>query len=284
MRPHHWVKNLLLFAAPLLLEGPFHVSWMGPATVAFIAFSLCASAAYLMNDVLDIDADRRHPKKCNRPFAAGVLPVSWAPKLAIGSLGLGLAAAATLSAEFAMCLLVYVALSSAYSVWLKPLVVVDVLALAALYTLRFLAGGIATGIPVSSWLLASCMLLFLSLALAKRHAELGRVAREGNHSPAGRAYVVGDLTLLSCVGQICGYLAGLVFAVYLFGGVATGVHDYEMMACFVCPLYLCWITRFWAKTRQGEALEDPVVFVLRDPMSVATGCGMILWLQIPAVV
>jgi len=284
MRPHHWAKNLLVFAAPLLLQGPFSVSWMTPAIMAFVAFSLCASAAYLMNDVLDIESDRRHPKKCHRPFAAGVLPVSCAPKLAIGSLALGLAAAATLSVTFAVCLLVYVALSSVYSLWLKPLMIVDVLALAALYTLRFLAGGIATGIPVPSWLLACCMLLFLSLALAKRHAELRRLANEGRHSPAGRAYLVSDLTLLSCVGQICGYLAGLVFAVSLVGGTFAGVHDYEMMACFVCPLYLCWIGRFWAKTRQGEALEDPVVFVLRDPLSVATACAMVLWLQFPALV
>jgi 4-hydroxybenzoate polyprenyltransferase len=197
---------------------------------------------------------------------------------------LGLAAASTLSAMFAISLLVYVALSSLYSIWLKPLFAVDVLALATLYTLRFLAGGIATGIAVSGWLLVCCMLLFVSLALAKRHAELKRLASEGRQSPAGRAYVVGDLTLVSCFGQICGYLAGLVFAGYLADGGLTGIQHYELLACLVAPFYLCWIARLWTQASRGVALEDPVVFVLRDPLSVATACALVMWLQVPVVV
>lgn len=281
LRPHHWTKNLLLFAAVLLGQNPLDPSLLMPAVMAFVAFSLCASAAYLVNDVLDIDADRRHPTKRNRPFAAGALPATWGVPLAALALSLGLLAGTTLPLAFTICLLLYVLMTSLYSTWLKRLFAVDVITLATLYTLRLVAGGFATGTPVSNWLLAACMLLFLSLALAKRSSELKRLVAEKKSSSLGRGYVVNDLGLLTSLGQICGYLAGLALTVYLSNGAMGG--SYKLALLLVCPIYFYWITRFWRKANQGEALEDPVVFVLRDPVSIALGCGLLVWLQVPTI-
>ena len=283
LRPHHWAKNLLLFSALLVGGDSFNSAVLPRALLGFIAFSLCASAAYLVNDVLDMEADRLHPTKRNRPFAAGALPAAWGLPLAALSLGLGLLAGAALPERFMTCLLLYVLSTSLYSAWLKRLFVVDVATLASLYSLRLVAGGYATGIPVSKWLLAACTLLFLSLALGKRCSELRRLVAEKKSSSLGRGYVVGDLARLETVGLICGLLAGLALIGFVNRGVTINLYQLEIALWLLGPVYFFWIARFWRKANQGEPLEDPVVFVLRDPVSIALGLCLMVWLQVPTI-
>jgi 4-hydroxybenzoate polyprenyltransferase len=283
LRPHHWTKNLLLFSAVLLSSHPYDAILLSQAALAFVAFSLCASAAYLVNDVVDIDVDRLHPVKRNRPFAAGALPAACGLPLAAIALGLGIMAGAALPVSFLVCLLLYVVATTIYSTWLKKLFLVDVATLALLYTLRLVAGGYATGTPVSKWLVAACMLLFLSLALGKRCSELRRLATENKCSPDGRGYVVDDLAPLATIGLTCGLLAGLALIAYVNSGTVLGLYQLETALWLFGPIYFYWIARFWRKTNQGEPLEDPVVFVLRDPVSIALGCGLLIWLQVPAI-
>jgi 4-hydroxybenzoate polyprenyltransferase len=283
LRPHHWSKNLLLFSAVLLGSHPYDAAMLSQAALAFVAFSLCASAAYLVNDVVDMDVDRLHPVKRNRPFAAGALPATCGLPLAAIVLGLGILAGAALPVSFLICLLLYVLVTTVYSTWLKRLFLVDVATLASLYTLRLVAGGYATGTPVSKWLVAACMLLFLSLALGKRCSELRRLVTENKRSPNGRGYVVGDLAPLATIGLTCGLLAGLALIAYVNRGAAISLYQLEIALWLLGPVYFYWIARFWRKTNQGEPLEDPVVFVLRDPVSIALGCGLLIWLQVPAI-
>jgi 4-hydroxybenzoate polyprenyltransferase len=284
LRPHHWAKNLLLFSAALLSGHPFDLAVLSQAAIAFVAFSLCASAAYVVNDVMDMKVDRLHPVKCNRPFAAGSLPAAWGLPLAAFTLCLGLLAGLALPNSFMICLLLYVLVTSLYSAWLKQLFVVDVATLASLHTLRVVAGGYATGLPISNWLLVACMLLFFSLALGKRCSELRRLASESKDSTMGRGYLVGDLAPLETVGLICGLLAGLALIIFVDRGAVISLYRLQIALWLLSPVYFYWIARFWRKANQGEPLEDPVVFVLRDPVSIAMGFGVFVWLQVATIV
>ncbi len=208
MRPHHWAKNVLLFV-PMVLAHDFRLVSLLHAGAAFAAFCFCASAIYLINDIRDIDADRRHPTKRLRPIAAGELSLPRGILLAGGLLAGGLVVGTvTGSWLFLGTLLVYLALTSLYSFSLKRQMVVDVMLLANLYVLRIMAGGIASGTPVSEWLLAFSMFLFLSLAFIKRYVELARLADAGHPACNSRGYVVADLSLIESLGSTSGYLAG----------------------------------------------------------------------------
>jgi 4-hydroxybenzoate polyprenyltransferase/phosphoserine phosphatase len=267
LRPHQWAKNVLLFA-PLTLA---HTLALGPivtALLAFIAFSLCASSVYVVNDLLDIESDRKHPTKRNRPFASDRVPVPHGPVLAASLLaaGYGLAVAA-LPLEFVGTLGLYLVLTSLYSFWLKRKLIVDVLLLAGLYTLRIIASGLATGTPVSEWLMAFSVFLFTSLAFAKRHAELTRLAQEGGDKTAGRSYQVLDTNIIASLGPTSGYLAVLVFALYINNGAAKGLYAHAAPLWLVCPLLLYWVTRVWFVANRGRLSEDPVVFAMKDGVS-----------------
>ena len=267
LRPHQWAKNVLLFA-PLVLAHTLAVGPIVTALLAFIAFSLCASSVYVVNDLLDIESDRKHPTKRNRPFASGRLSVPHGPALA-GSLllaGVGLAVAA-LPWEFVGALGLYLVLTSLYSFWLKRKLIVDVLLLAGLYTLRIIAGGLATGTAVSEWLMAFSVFLFTSLAFAKRHAELTRLAQDGGSKTAGRGYQVQDTNIIASLGPTSGYLAVLVFALYINNGAARGLYAHPWALWLVCPLLLYWVTRVWFVANRGRLSEDPVVFAMKDGIS-----------------
>jgi phosphoserine phosphatase len=187
MRPKQWVKNLLLFVPLFVGHALGNLDKVLAGVLAFLTFCCCASGVYLLNDLLDIEADRSHPVKRRRPFASGTLPVPWGGALSAGLLAAGLTLAAlTLSPLFVGALGLYVALTTLYSLWLKRKVILDVLVLAGLCTLRILAGGVAEGIVVSEWLLAFSLFIFTSLAFAKRYTELARLARAGEWGPKGR--------------------------------------------------------------------------------------------------
>jgi 4-hydroxybenzoate polyprenyltransferase len=272
LRPLHWTKNLLVFL-PLFFSHQFlNPSLFEAALVGFVAFSACSSAVYVVNDLLDIDSDFRHPTKRNRPFASGDLPVSWAIPLASGLMGLGIITSlAVLPIAFTLLLLLYMLATGLYSIWLKRVVSLDVVILAALYTLRILAGGAATTITVSEWLMAFSMFFFLSLAFAKRYAELKRLATEKDDKDAallGRGYLLTDLDLVETMGPTNGYLGVLVFSLYINSNGMRELYRYPSLLWLICPILLYWITRLWIKAGRGELLEDPVVFALTDTTSI----------------
>jgi len=280
LRLHQWVKNLLVFvplvashqiaAFPLVLQG----------ILAFLAFGFCSSSVYLLNDLLDLSADRQHPRKKHRALAAGRLPILWGA-LAVPAL---LAASASLAwllpGAFQAALGVYYLTTLVYSLRLKRNEMLDVLALAGLWTLRLIAGGAAMGIRLSFWLLAFSMFIFLSLALVKRCAELLTLRDQGRDRPAGRDYRSGDLEILSAFGAACGTMSVLVLALYINSPDIRVLYRRPEVVWLLCPLLLYWIGRVWLKTWRGEMHDDPILFPMTDRASrwllVAAGCVILL--------
>jgi 4-hydroxybenzoate polyprenyltransferase/phosphoserine phosphatase len=272
LRPQQWVKNILVFVPLVTSHNVFHFSLAMAAAIAFVCFCLCASAVYVLNDLADISADRRHPVKRKRAFASGALPLSWGLPLAGGLLTLGFAVSAlTLPAGFSATLAVYFAATCAYSFVAKRIAMLDVLMLAGLYTIRVLAGGTATGIVVSEWLMAFSMFLFVSLAFAKRYAELERLLRANKAAASGRGYRVADIGLIESMGPASGYIAVLVLALYVNGEQMKTLYHNPWPLWLVCPVLMYWISRVWIKAKRGELSEDPIVFALRDPISAYLG-------------
>lgn len=271
IRPRHQVKNLLVFVPWLAHHGPFDLPHLGRLLLAFAAFALAASATYLVNDVFDREADRAHPSKARRPIAAGRLPLAPAVVLALVLLGGAIVlATALLPRDFTLLLLVYIALSMAYSLGLKRIVVIDVLVLSALYVVRVLAGGAAVAIWTSPWLLGLCSFLFLSLAFLKRYAEL-RVRETGSDERLpGRGYIGTDLDILRVVGPACGCLAVLVLALYVTSDQVARQYRTPEVLWLATPALLYWIVRVWILVHRGEVDDDPVVFATSDPASCAT--------------
>lgn len=266
-RVHQWLKNLLLFA-PLIAALQFaDVDAILQLCIGFLSFCLCASSVYVLNDIVDVHDDRRHPRKCRRPFAAGELSLSQGLVLIPALLGAAALLAAWLPWEFGVVLAVYYATTLAYSFKLKQVEALDVLALALLYTTRILAGGAAADITLSFWLLAFAIFIFLSLALAKRCAELVMLRERGGDKANGRGYRVADLPLLHSMGTGSGYVAALILGLYLNSAeVETGYANPQFLWVLV-PLLIYWVTRVWLKTFRGEMHDDPLVFAARDPAS-----------------
>lgn len=268
LRLHQWIKNVLLFLPLAAAHPSLEAATLLRAGCAFFAFSLCASGLYMMNDLLDLSADRRHPRKRFRPLASGALSIPQA-LLALplfwGS-GLGLALV-TLPLPFTGLLIVYLLATTGYSLYLKKVAIVDVLALAGLYTLRVVAGGVALGIHLSAWALAFSMFFFLSLALGKRHSELQfrNVAKfEGIER---RAYVGLDKEALGVMGIVSGYLSILVLALYLTSEEMRIRYDHPQLLWLLCPLLLYWVSRTWLLAYRGSLDDDPLVVALKDPRS-----------------
>jgi 4-hydroxybenzoate polyprenyltransferase len=269
LRLHQWAKNVLIFlpvaaAHKLLLPIPAFLS-----LVAFVIFGMSASGTYLLNDLMDLDADRVHPTKRRRPFAAGELSLTRGLLVAFGLIGSGLVLAATLLGwKYFAALVGYLIATVWYSRSLKRIPMVDVLMLAALYALRVIAGAAATEIVPSFWLLAFTMFLFLSLAVAKRYSELKLMMKSGRTQTAGRGYTIEDVPLLQSSGLSAGYIAVLVLALYVNSDVAQRMYTHRKVIWLLCPLLLYWITRVWFKTSRGQMDDDPVVFALRDRPSL----------------
>jgi 4-hydroxybenzoate polyprenyltransferase len=248
--------------------------------LAFFSFSLCASSAYVVNDLLDLRADRYHPRKRYRPFAAGALSVKQglllSPMLLAGGLGLG----ALVSTPFLGTVALYYALTLAYSLSIKNRVVADIMLLAGLYTLRIVAGGVAVRIVPSFWLLAFSMFIFLSLAIVKRYSEIAVLRNTDQVTTPGRGYRLGDLPALLSLGAASGYTAVLVLALYINSNVVVGLYEQPIYLWGLPPLVLYWISRLWIGAGRGKIDDDPLVFALRDRVSqwVAAAAALILWL------
>ncbi len=273
LRLHQWMKNILIFV-PLLAAhqlGNYLLIWQG--VMAFLFFGLCASSVYLLNDLLDLADDRHHGTKKFRPFASGRLSISSGimvfPVLLIGAFA---GAAMFLPWTFVATLVAYYILTFAYSLWLKRQMAVDVIALAALYTLRIIAGAAAFGLELTFWILAFSMFMFLSLALVKRYAELGEARRKGlTQKTRGRGYYPGDLEMISSLGASSGYLAVMVLALYIHDQATTSLYAHPQVIWLACPLLLFWVTRVWMLTHRGQMHDDPVVFAIRDRVSLMVG-------------
>ncbi len=276
LRVHQWAKNLLLFVAPLAAHLLPDAEVAAQLLMAFIAFSLCASAVYIGNDLLDLDSDRLHPRKKARPFAAGHLPVVTGVLLAPVLLVVALWCALPAGPAFVGWLLLYFALTCAYSLGLKRLVLVDCLVLAMLYTLRIVAGAAAAGISLSFWLLAFSAFLFLSLAFVKRYAELDVHSRHGREQAHGRGYLTSDAPLVQSLGIVSGYASALVLALYLNSDAVVQLyHTPELIWCAV-PVHLFWISWVWLKAHRGQMHDDPLLFALRDKTSLLAGAAFAL--------
>jgi 4-hydroxybenzoate polyprenyltransferase len=273
LRLHQWLKNLLVLV-PLLAShryiypvADFH------ALIAILCFGLMASGVYILNDLLDISDDRHHPTKRSRPFAAGTISIgkgiAAVPVLTASSL---LLAVWLLPPRFGLALMAYLGLTLAYSLTLKRQMVIDVIVLAVLYTLRIIAGGFAIEVPLSFWLLAFSMFLFLSLALVKRYAELFQVQAAGSTERArGRGYWPSDLSMIASLGAAAGYMAIMVLALYVNDPGTTQLYSQPKLIWFTCPLLLMWVSRVWMLAHRGHMNEDPLVFAVRDRVSLILG-------------
>lgn len=264
-RVHQWVKNLLVFV-PLLgahrADDPVRLRYVG---LSFVAFCFVASAIYIVNDMLDLDSDREHHRKKRRPFAAGDLAVPLGVVTASVLLVAGFALSTTLPTNFFYSLTAYSVLTSLYSFYLKRVLLLDVICLAALYTLRIFAGGGAAEVPVSKWLLTFSLFFFFGLAMAKRYVELEKTSAEGKLS--GRSYNREDRQPVMMTGIGSGYLSLLVIALYITSSDVALIYRSAERLWFLLPLMLYWISRIWIFAARGTLHDDPVVFAIKDRVS-----------------
>jgi 4-hydroxybenzoate polyprenyltransferase len=275
MRPHQWAKNLLIFVPILTSHSYMNETTLLSAILAFVAFSLCASGVYFLNDILDMDADRRHETKRNRPLASGNLPI---PYGVIGTIILPLAAFAIagyfLSFFFIVVLAAYLVLTILYSFVLKSISTADVMTLGILYTLRVIAGAAATGIVLSSWLAAFSIFLFVSLAYLKRYIEVADIEPEQGKI-RGRGYTAFDTETMFSLGIENASVSVLVFALYLNSSEVTETYSQPQLLWLLCILLLYWTNRIWVGARRGKITEDPVVFAVKDRVSRMIGIAFI---------
>jgi 4-hydroxybenzoate polyprenyltransferase/phosphoserine phosphatase len=277
MRLHQWLKNTLVFVPLALAHQLADTQLLLQAGIAFLAFGLCASSVYILNDLFDLQSDRRHQRKRHRPFAAGRIPIVHGiimiPILLSGAMGL----TALLPWQFSLILGAYYLATLAYSLFLKRAVLVDVLALAGLFTSRVIAGGAAVTIPVSFWLLAFSMFIFLSLALVKRYVELTTLVGSSGTQTEGRGYRDVDLETLAHFGTASGYMSVLVLALYVNSTAVTLRYTHPEAVWFLCPIVLFLISRIWLLARRDELHDDPIVFAIKDRRSqVAVALGAVL--------
>jgi 4-hydroxybenzoate polyprenyltransferase/phosphoserine phosphatase len=271
LRAHQWVKNVLVFVPLLMAPEALELPLLGNAFLSFVAFSLCASSVYVVNDLLDLDADRRHPTKRRRPLASGELPLAAGLVLAPACLGAGLIVASRLPPAFVGVLLAYLAVTAAYSFRLKQEPILDVVVLALLYTGRVLAGAAATSLRPSPWILAFSLFFFFSMAFVKRCSELHGLRHAGALDATARGYSAADLEWIGSAGAASGYVSVLVAALYINSDRVSSVYARPELLWLVCPLLLYWISRIWLLAHRGRVDDDPVLFAVRDRTSWAVG-------------
>ncbi|HEY5329811.1 MAG TPA: UbiA family prenyltransferase [Acidobacteriaceae bacterium] len=292
VRLHQWTKNTLIFV-PLLLAHAWKLGTIAAASIAFFSFGMCASATYIINDLLDIEHDRRHPRKRRRPFAAGDLSVI----AGIGAVALLLAASFTLAValphmvadlpggmwlkvpyKFLFWLAMYTATTLTYSLYLKRQLLLDVFVLSGLYTLRILAGSAATGVAVTAWLAGFSVFFFLSLAFVKRFSELEALRERGAEVSNGRGYLLGDLEQLRAFGTSSA-CAGVVLVALYINDPKNRLYHHPNRLWLVVPILLLWLFQVWMLASRGEMHDDPVVFALTDRRSLLLGVLMaaVIW-------
>lgn len=267
VRPHQWLKNLLVFISPAAGHMLFNPTAIFQTFLAFVAFCFAASGIYIINDLFDLDADRRHPRKRNRPIASGDLPLQYglAGPIFIGiAMALGLA----ISMDFILIVYIYVTLSLAYSHILKTKPLVDVFCLAVLYTIRVVAGGVAAKSGLSIWLLNFSGFLFLSLGFLKRYAEYSLCTHGGKNVTSGRrGYTEDDSLLIIIMGVCSSFVSTSVFALYVNSTQSVLVYKNAYFLWGIVPLVLFWQLRLWLATVRGYMHDDPVVYAAKDKIT-----------------
>lgn len=267
LRPHQWVKNVIIFLPAIASHRLAEPTVILHAILAFIAFSLCASGLYVMNDLLDLPSDRRHPSKCRRPFAAGNLPLSWGVALCPALLLAAFCICLFLPIRFAAVLAIYILLTTSYSFHFKSRVLIDVFFLASLYTIRLIAGHEASRIAYSHWLTGFSIFFFLSLALIKRGSELVLMRNSGKLKTEGRGYQTSDVATICNLGMVSGGLAVLYLAMYISSPEVHKLYENPDLLLGFCPLLFYWIGRLWLIVDRGLMHHDPVVFAIKDRVS-----------------
>jgi len=267
LRPHQWLKNLLL-CAPAIAAHRFDWPTGRNVLIAFVSLSLVASGSYVLNDLLDLGADGQHPRKRRRALAAGQISrISGAALVVMTWLvGFGIAVSA-LPSLFVLALGIYLLGTCLYSLRLKREPVLDVMALTGLYVIRIIAGGFATAIPVSTWLSTFALFICLSLALMKRYVEVIAQPKDANADVPGRGYRVADAQWLQTAGISSGYLSTVVLAIYVNNPEVTRLYAHPDRLLFACPVVLYWTTRAWQKAHRRTMRDDPVVEVATDPVT-----------------
>tara|TARA_R100001377_G_scaffold42347_1_gene23886 strand:- start:198 stop:1652 length:1455 start_codon:yes stop_codon:yes gene_type:complete len=280
LRLHQWLKNTLVFLPLALAHQLDNPKLIVNALIAFLCFGLCASSVYILNDLLDLASDRQHRSKYQRPFAAGDIPLTsglvLSPILLLSAFSL----ATTLPGTFIIILALYYLCTGFYSFVLKRIMLVDVILLAALYTLRIISGAAAISVVPSFWLLAFSMFLFFSLAVVKRYTELVYLRNAGIEQSEGRGYYAQDLNMMAMFGCASAFLSVMVFALYINNEDTANQYLTPELLWLICPLLLYMVTRIWLLAARGKIEEDPIVFALKDRVSqiVTLSCGLLLWL------
>ncbi|MEE9444355.1 MAG: UbiA family prenyltransferase [Cocleimonas sp.] len=278
IRLHQWVKNLLVFV-PLFLDHRFNdgQAFM-QVLLTFFGLSILASFTYIINDLLDLESDRLNKTKRKRPFASGLISIKQAVVMMAVLFAIFIVILTQLSSSVIIVLMIYLAATLAYSFYLKRVAMLDVTMLAGLFSLRIIAGIVAIDSSWSFWLLAFSMFFFLSLAFAKRFSEIENLRREGREKAAGRGYTIADLPMLNSSGIAAGYISILVVALYIDSEKVQQMYTHPEILWLICPPLLFWIGRIWLITGRGEMHEDPIVFAIKDKVSlmIVSLCGLIL--------
>jgi 4-hydroxybenzoate polyprenyltransferase len=275
LRPHHWAKNILVVLPVLSSHRFLDILLLGRSALMFLAFSVLASLVYVGNDLFDRESDRKNPAKSNRPIASGRLSIPGAVVLMAVLLTLVVALAAWLPWQAEVALATYLAANFLYTVHFKKCLLVDVFLLASMYVWRIVAGSLATGIELSGWLLGFSVFLFLSLALAKRYAEVIRLDAAGK--AAGRAWRPDDAPFLAIAGIATGVAGAIVLALYVTGRSFSELYVSPQLVTMLSPLFLYWILRIWIQTFRKEMHEDPVLFAAKDKASyLVVACAVLV--------
>jgi len=273
MRPHQWTKNTLILLPLILSHQFFDPGKVASAAIAFAAFSLCASATYLWNDILDIRADRAHPRKHKRPFAAGLISIPQGLAFSFFLIAASFAlAAATLSPIVVGLLAGYIVITLTYSLYFKEKLLVDAMTLGLLYSYRIVIGGAATGILLSDWLIAFSTFFFFGLALAKRYTEIAaKGPAAGLEKIAGRGYYAADREVIGALGVASSFLSILIMALYIRAPEIVELYTRPQLLWAVCVMLMYWLSRIWVLAHRGQMPDDPIVFALKDKNSMLAG-------------
>jgi 4-hydroxybenzoate polyprenyltransferase len=274
LRPHHWIKNLLVFV-PIILSNAFsdfYAWWQ--AWIVFLSLCATASAIYLINDIFDIEADRQHSSKRHRPIASGAISIKGAFILILAMLLIGLFLSAVTSTL--LLVFIYAVTGIAYSAYLKKLPLVDIFTLAGFYTIRLFIGGVASGYLVSLWLLAHSVFLFLSLAIVKRITEIRKLPISTKENIGGRGYFRGDSNILQSMGVGSSFASAIVLALYVQSDVAAKTYSHPEILWGIVPMILLWQCRIWLSSSRGNMNEDPIVFAVKDRITWAIGILLVL--------
>jgi len=286
LRLHQWAKNLIIFVPLLTSHRILDLPVLSQGALAFFSFSFLASGTYIFNDLCDLDNDRAHATKRRRPLAYGSVGLPAAVVAAFSLVLMAVAIGSLLGTVFLGVLAVYCAVSTLYSSVLKRVALVDVIVLAGLYIWRLVAGGVATGIALSNWLISFALFVFASLALAKRYVELSDASgAKASHtpSPRGRGYLASDMQVVLAMGISSAVVSCLVVLLYVNSPEVIELYRHPHALFLLAPLVLYWIGRVWMLASRGQLHEDPVLFAVKDKCSYIVAACMLVVLLVASL-